>query len=155
MTSGHRLLDTVGINQKGDYQPIGGVTTKIEGFFRACQRRGLTGEQGVIIPARNIMNLVLNDEVIDAVREGIFHVWPIRQVEEGWEILAGLPAGARGADGKFPADSVYGKAAAQLMEWAEGWRNFGKPVRQGRRPEEETATEDAPVEEPEQGEAED
>jgi Lon-like ATP-dependent protease len=145
---------TGAVNQKGDIQPIGGVTTKIEGFFRACKRRGLTGEQGVIIPARNISNLVLNDEVIDAVREGVFHVWPIRQVEEGWEILAGLPAGARGADGKFPPDSVYGRAAARLLEWAEGSRNFGKPVRRGRQPEEEATSEDAPVEEPEQGEAE-
>ncbi len=128
---------TGALNQKGDVQPIGGVTTKIEGFFRACKRRGLTGEQGVIIPARNSSNLVLTDEVIEAVQAGGFHIWPIRQVEEGWAIFAGLPAGERGADGRFPADSVYGRAAARLWDWARGWREFGRPVRAGRQPESE------------------
>ncbi len=139
---------TGALNQKGDIQPIGGVSTKIEGFFRACQRRGLTGEQGVIIPARNRSNLVLNDEVVDAVRAGQFHVWPIRQVEQGWEILAGLPAGARGADGRFPEDSVYGRAAVRLWDWARGWREFGRPKRQGRQPEQEIAARPEPAEEP-------
>ncbi|UCF20812.1 MAG: AAA family ATPase [Gemmatimonadota bacterium] len=123
---------TGALNQRGDIQPIGGVTTKIEGFFRACKRRGLTGEQGVIIPARNMHNLVLNDEVVEAVREGQFSVWPIRQVEEGWEILAGIPAGERDENNRFPEGSVYGRAAARLAEWARGWRDFGRPVRQGR-----------------------
>jgi lon-related putative ATP-dependent protease len=130
---------TGALNQNGDIQPIGGVTTKIEGFYRACKRRVLTGDQGVIIPERNMKNLVLGDEVIDAVREGQFHIWPIRQVEEGWQILAGMQAGARDADGKFPADTVYGKASAKLWEWAHGWRNFGKPVREGRSAEGEVA----------------
>ena len=128
---------TGAVNQNGDIQPIGGVTTKIEGFYRACKRRGLTGEQGVIIPARNLSNLVLNDEVIEAARDGQFHIWPILLVEEGWEILAGLPAGERDEEGRFPEGSVYGMAAARLAEWAQGWRDFGKPVRQGRRPAEE------------------
>jgi predicted ATP-dependent protease len=124
---------TGALNQKGDIQPIGGVTTKIEGFFRACKRRELTGSQGVIIPARNISNLVLNDEVVQAVKAGQFHVWPIRQVEEGWLILTGLPAGQRNADGLFPKNSVYGRAAGRLWNWANGWRDFGHPVRtQGR-----------------------
>ncbi len=136
---------TGALNQKGDIQPIGGVTTKIEGFYRACKRRGLSGEQGVIIPARNLANLVLNDEVVDAVREGHFHIWPIRQVEEGWEIFSGLAAGERDANGRFPEGSVYGKAAARLWDWASGWRDFGKPQREGRRPEQEIST---PEEEP-------
>lgn len=126
---------TGALNQKGDIQPIGAVTTKIEGFYRACRRRGLTGQQGVIIPARNVSNLVLGDEVIEAVRDGGFHIWPIRQVEEAWEILTGLPAGARGADGRFPEESVYGKAFARLHEWARGWREFRRPLRGGREPE--------------------
>lgn len=126
---------TGAVNQKGDIQPIGAVTTKIEGFFRACQRRGLTGDQGVIIPARNMANLVLNDEVVEAVRAGRFSVWPIRQVEQGWHILTGLPAGIRGPDGGFPDDTVYGRAAARLWAWARGWREFGRPVRAGRQPE--------------------
>lgn len=126
---------TGAVNQKGDIQPIGAVTTKIEGFFRACQRRGLTGEQGVIIPSRNLSNLVLRDEVVEAVREGQFHVWPIRQVEEGWPILAGRQAGDADDEGIYPDDTVYGRAAARLWDWAHGWREFGKPVREGRRPQ--------------------
>ncbi len=139
---------TGAVNQKGDIQPIGGVTTKIEGFYRACRRRGLTGEQGVIIPARNLSNLVLNDEVLEAVRAGQFHVWPIREVEQGWEILAGVPAGSRGADGRFPEDSVYGRAAARLWHWAQDWREFGGPRREGRRPQHVTAPPPEPAPEP-------
>ncbi len=146
---------TGALNQKGDIQPIGGVSTKIEGFFRACKRRGLTGKQGVIIPARNMPNLVLNDEVIGAVREGQFSIWPIRLFEEGWEILAGMPAGERDDEGGFPPDSVYGRAAARLSRWARGWRDFGKPVREGRRAEpEEAAVSEEPVETPDDDEEE-
>ncbi len=140
---------TGALNQKGDIQPIGGVTTKIEGFYRACQRRGLTGEQGVIIPARNMLNLVLNNEVIDAVAAGQFHIWPIRQVDEGWAILAGVPAGRRDEGGRFPEDSVYGRAAVRLRDWAVGWREFGRPVRKGRSAE-VVATEDE-TERPDEG----
>ncbi len=139
---------TGAVNQKGDIQPIGGVTTKIEGFYRACLRRGLTGEQGVIIPARNVSNLVLTDEVVDAVRAGRFHVWPIREVEQGWEILAGIPAGSRDADGRFPDDSVYGRASARLWRWAQDWRKFGRPKREGRRPQQEIASQPQPASEP-------
>jgi predicted ATP-dependent protease len=138
---------TGALNQKGDIQPIGGVTTKIEGFFRACVRRGLTGEQGVIIPARNMSNLVLNDEVIDAVRAGKFNIWPIRQVEEGWEVLAGMTAGERDAEGRFPDDTVRGRAAKQLWEWAHGWRDFGRVDREVRKAE---APDDEPEPKPEE-----
>ncbi len=128
---------TGAVNQKGDVQPIGAVTTKIEGFFRACLRKGLTGDQGVIIPARNLSNLVLADEVVEAVRQGQFRVWPIRQVEEGWPILTGLPAGQLDQEGGYPKDSVYGRAAGRLWDWAYGWRQFGNPVRRGRQPRQE------------------
>jgi predicted ATP-dependent protease len=138
---------TGALNQKGDIQPIGGATTKIEGFFRACRRRGLTGDQGVILPARNLPNLVLSDEVIEAARAGQFHIWPIRKVEEGWPILAGLPAGERDSESRFPEDSVYGRTATRLSEWARGWREFGRPVRQGRQPGQERAVK---AEKPEQ-----
>ena len=134
---------TGAVNQKGDVQPIGGVTTKIEGYFRACQRRGLSGEQGVVIPARNVANLVLNDEVIDAVRQREFHIWPITQIEEGWEILTGVPAGERDENARFPENSVYGRAAEKLWEWAHGWRDFGRPVRAGRDAEAESTVEGA------------
>ncbi len=135
---------TGALNQKGDIQPIGGVTTKIEGFYRACVRRGLTGEQGVIIPARNLSNLVLADELVEAVGAGQFHVWPIREVEQGWEILAGIPAGTRGVGGRFPEDSVYGRAAVRLWRWAQNWREFGRPKREGRQPGQEIVSRSDP-----------
>lgn len=140
---------TGALNQKGDIQPIGGVTTKIEGFYRACERRGLTGEQGVIIPARNMLNLVLNDEVVGAVREGRFNVWPIRQVDEGWEVLAGIPAGRRDDAGRFPEESVYGRAAERLRVWAVGWREFGRPMRKS--PSAEALATAAETEQPGEG----
>jgi Lon-like ATP-dependent protease len=100
-------------------------------------------------------NLVLNDEVIGAVREGQFSIWPIRLFEEGWEILAGMPAGERDDEGGFPSDSVYGRAAARLSRWARGWRDFGKPVREGRRAEpEETAVSEEAVDTPDDEEEE-
>lgn len=116
---------TGAVNQKGDVQPIGAVSTKIEGFFRACKRRGLTGNQGVIIPARNLANLVLDGEIVEAVRQERFRVWPIRQVDQGWPILTGMRAGVRGSDGRFPEDSVYGRAAARLLNWARAARSYG------------------------------
>lgn len=123
---------TGAMNQKGEIQPIGAVSTKIEGFYRACERRGLNGDQGVMIPQRNLKNLVLADDVVGAVRDGMFHVWAIRQVEDGWPILTGRPAGRATADGEYPEDSIYGLASRRLREWAEGWRNFGRPQREGR-----------------------
>ncbi len=126
---------TGAVNQKGDIQPIGAVSTKIEGFYRACKRRGLTGNQGVVIPGRNLANLVLNEETVAAVEQGRFGIWPIRQVEQGWPILTGMAAGVRGKDGRFPEDSVYGRASSRLFEWARAWREFGQPVRRGRHPE--------------------
>jgi hypothetical protein len=100
-------------------------------------------------------NLVLNDEVIGAVRDGQFHIWPIRLFEEGWEIFAGMPAGERDVDNGFPADSVYGRAAERLSNWARGWRDFGKPVRKGRRAEpDEAPPSEEPLETPDDDEEE-
>ena len=84
---------TGSVNQRGMIQPIGGVNEKVEGFFKICKSRGLTGEQGAIIPIQNIKNLMLDDEVIEAVREGKFRIWAVSTIDEGLEILTGVPAG--------------------------------------------------------------
>jgi lon-related putative ATP-dependent protease len=97
---------TGSVNQKGEIQPVGGITWKIEGFFKACKLQGLTGDQGVIIPHQNIINLMLDEEVVEAVREGKFHIYAVKTVEEGMEILTGMPAGERGEDGKYPAGTI-------------------------------------------------
>jgi Lon-like ATP-dependent protease len=105
---------TGSVNQKGDIQPIGGVNEKIEGFFEVCERRGLTGSQGVIIPKQNVDDLMLRTPVVNAVREGRFRVWAIDTISEGVELLMGTAAGARGSDGRFPEDTVFGKVERRL-----------------------------------------
>lgn len=100
------LAVTGSINQYGQVQSIGGVNEKIEGFFRLCQTRGLTGEQGVIIPASNQLNLVLNEEVIAAVEAGTFHIYAVKQVDEALELLMGMPAGERNSKGVFAKRTV-------------------------------------------------
>jgi predicted ATP-dependent protease len=100
------LAVTGSLNQKGDVQPIGGVNEKIEGFFDVCKSRGLNNKQGVIIPAQNIKELMLKDEVVDAVRKKEFHIYAISRVEEGIEILTGVKAGKKLAKGYEP-DTVF------------------------------------------------
>jgi predicted ATP-dependent protease len=107
---------TGSINQYGDIQPIGGVTYKIEGFFDICKKRGLTGSQGVVIPLRNARDLVLNDEVIQAVREGMFHIHAISHVNEGIRLLTGVEAG-EAANGRYPHDSVHGRVYKKLRSY--------------------------------------
>ncbi len=110
---------TGSIDQQGNVQPVGGINEKIEGFFFTCKRKGLTGDQGVILPAQNVVNLMLRAEVRQAVAEGRFHLYPVRTVDEGIEILTGLPAGELQADGTYPPDSVHGRVMARLAEIAE------------------------------------
>ncbi|MEW5899220.1 MAG: Lon protease family protein, partial [Bacillota bacterium] len=116
---------TGSVNQNGEIQPIGGVTEKIEGFFAVCKIKGLTGEQGVIIPHQNVDNLMLKHEIIEAVQEGKFHIYAVRTVEEGISILTGAPAGIRGADGKYPENTVFYLVDKKLREYAEGLAGFG------------------------------
>lgn len=113
------LAVTGSVNQKGEIQAIGGVTQKIEGFFNLCKKRGLTGNQGVIIPLSNVKELVLNDEVIDAVKNGVFHIYPITHIDEGIELLMDYTAGEKDEHGEFPEDSVHGKVYAKLKAFAE------------------------------------
>jgi predicted ATP-dependent protease len=117
---------TGSINQKGQVQAIGGVNEKIEGFFGICQARGLNSDQGVIIPASNTKNLMLKEEVVQAVREGHFHIWPVESVDQGIEILTGVPAGQRQAEGAFEPGSVYARVDARLRGYAERLAQYGR-----------------------------
>ncbi|MGE4299517.1 MAG: Lon protease family protein [Desulfovibrionaceae bacterium] len=116
---------TGSVNQRGDVQPIGGVNEKIEGFYLTCAKLGLTGGQGVMIPQANVKDLMLKPEVVDAVREGRFHIWAVERVEQGIEILTGMPAGERGKNGAYPKDSLFGLVDAKLTAFAVGLKNFG------------------------------
>jgi predicted ATP-dependent protease len=95
-------------------QPIGGVNEKIEGFFEVCKARGLTGDQGVIIPKQNTAQLMLREEVREAVEAGEFHIWSVSQVEEAIQLMLGIPAGKLSTTGKWPKNTLYGKIAARL-----------------------------------------
>jgi len=110
------LAVTGSVNQKGEIQPVGGITHKVEGFFAACKVAGLNGEQGVIIPHQNLVNLMLNEEVLTAVQERMFHIYSVKTVEEGIEILTGMPAGERGEDGQFPETTFNGMVEKRLKE---------------------------------------
>ncbi len=111
------LAVTGSVNQYGQIQAIGGVTYKIEGFFDLCKKRGLTGTQGVIIPESNINDLVLKKEVVEAVKDGFFHIYPINHIDEGIELLTGVPAGKTGKNGKYPPSSVNGLVMKRLREY--------------------------------------
>ena len=113
------LAVTGSVNQKGLIQPIGGVNEKIEGFYQVCKERGLNGEHGVIIPIQNVRNLHLSDEVISSVKEGKFHIYAISSLDEGIEILTGVPAGKKNKDGKYPAGTIKYLAYEKLKQYAE------------------------------------
>jgi predicted ATP-dependent protease len=109
---------TGSVNQYGELQAIGGVNEKIEGFYRACKLAELTGRQGVIIPEANVRNLMLAPEVVNSVRAGRFHVWSAGDVDAGIELLTDIPAGRRGADGKFPGETVHARIEQRIEQWA-------------------------------------
>ena len=133
------LAVTGSINQRGEVQPIGGGDEKIEGFFEVCRHKGaLTGEQGVLIPEPNVKNLMLRDEVIEAVRQGKFRVYPVRNVDEGIALLTGVPAGERGPEtGEFPPGSVHGLAEARLIQMYEDLRRLRRGKDEDEEEEEE------------------
>lgn len=110
---------TGSVNQKGEIQPIGGVNEKIEGFFEVCKKNGFTRQQGVIIPHQNVMNLMLKTEVVTAVKKGDFHLYAVRTIEEGIEILTGIPAGKKLASGLYEPNTVYRKVADQLEKYIQ------------------------------------
>ncbi len=110
---------TGSVNQLGQVQPIGGINAKIEGFFDLCKKRGLTGDQGVLIPAANLRDLMLKDEVVQAVEEGKFHLWAVETVDQGIEVLTGVPAGEPQQDGTYPEGTVNRAVIDRLIELDE------------------------------------
>ena len=110
---------TGSVDQKGNIQPIGGINEKIEGFYQVCKQRGLTGEHGVVMPIQNVKNLNLSDEIIDSVKEGKFHIYAISTIDEGIEILTGVPAGKKNKEGKFPAGTIKYLAYEKLKRYSK------------------------------------
>lgn len=117
---------TGAVSQKGEILPIGGVTRKVEGFYETCKGLGLTGKQGVIIPESNVRDLMLKKEVVQAVKDGRFHVYPVSTVEEAIEILTGMPAGKQKEDRTYEENTIFFRADEKLKEMAEKVKAFGK-----------------------------
>lgn len=117
---------TGSVNQKGEIQPIGGVNEKIEGFYDCCKSIGLTGKQGVLIPATNVADLMLRKDVVQAVGEGKFHIYAIKTIDEGIEILTGKEAGKHLKDGTYTKRSIHYLVDNKLKELAEGLYKFGE-----------------------------
>jgi lon-related putative ATP-dependent protease len=132
---------TGSVNQLGGVQAVGGLNEKIEGFFDLCRERGLTGEQAVIVPASNLASLMLRDDLVDACAAGRFHIYAVDTADEAIELLTGMVVGDEDAEGEFPEDSVNGRIAQQLLQFAVIAETFGKLVRT----EDETQDDDATV----------
>jgi ATP-dependent Lon protease len=117
---------TGSINQKGEVQAIGGVNYKIEGFYDCCRHKGITGDQGVMIPESNVKDLMLRKDVLEAVKKGKFHVYSVKTIDEGIEILTGMPAGKIKADGTYPKGTINDLVNEKLKSLAEGLKEFGE-----------------------------
>ncbi|MFH1665388.1 MAG: ATP-binding protein [Candidatus Omnitrophota bacterium] len=117
---------TGSMNQHGMIQPVGGINEKIEGFYHVCKTKGLTGEQGVIIPGRNIRHLMLKEEVIDAVAKGRFHIWAVSTVDEGIELLTGIKAGEKDKKGKHPKGTINYLVDKKLREYSKKLSKSGE-----------------------------
>jgi lon-related putative ATP-dependent protease len=115
---------TGSVNQKGEIQPIGGVNLKIEGFYDVCKARGLTGTQGVIIPLQNVEDLMLREEVYDAVQKKKFQIYAIKTIDEGIELLTGVKAGKQRTDRSFEEGTIYALADQKLRRYADDWKIF-------------------------------
>ena len=113
---------TGSVNQKGEIQPIGGVNEKIEGFYQICKMKGFNGEQGVIIPIQNVRNLHLSDEIIESVKKDKFHIYAVKTIDEGIEILTGVPAGKKNKNGEFPSGTINNLVAEKLKKFSENAR---------------------------------
>ena len=118
------LAVTGSVNQLGQVQAIGGANEKIEGFFDLCAARGLTGDQGVLLPASNVEHLMLRDDVVEAVAAGRFHIYPVESIDQGIELLTGVEAGERDGDGEYPEGSVNRRVEDRLRRLAEAARRF-------------------------------
>ena len=122
---------TGSVNQNGEVQPIGGINQKIEGFFEVCRAKGLTGDQGVMMPIKNLKHLMLRDEVVDAVKNGKFHIWAVSTIDEGIEVMTGLAAGQRKAEGGYPEGTINYKVDRNLREMAGRLKLFAGVGRDG------------------------
>ena len=118
---------TGSVNQKGEIQPIGGVNEKIEGFFQTCKARGFNGNEGVIIPWQNVVNLMLKDEVVEAVKEDKFHIYPVKSIDEGIEILTDMTAGTKDENGNYPENTMYYKVQKKIEKFARIAEEFDEP----------------------------
>lgn len=136
------LAVTGSVNQHGAVQAIGGVNEKIEGFFDVCKARELTGEQGVLIPASNVQHLMLRGDVVEAVEKGQFHIYPVETVDQGVELLTGVPAGERDEEGNFPEGSINERVEQRLIELAEKQRAFTEGFKEEREKESEEDSSD-------------
>ena len=113
------------MNQKGEIQPIGGVNYKIEGFYDVCKAKGITGKQGVIIPELNVPDLMLRKDVIQAVADGKFHIYPVKTIDQGISILTGVPAGAKNGATEYPKGTVNFLVNEKLKSIASSLKKFG------------------------------
>ena len=120
------LAVTGSVNQHGQVQAIGGVNQKIEGFYDICKERGLTGDQGVLIPKSNVKHLMLRQDVIDSVKAGEFHIYPVETIDEGIEILTGIPAGVKQKDGTYPGGTINAMVKSRLESMAKTLTEFAK-----------------------------
>jgi predicted ATP-dependent protease len=130
---------TGSVDQRGAIQSVGAVTRKVEGHYAVCAAQGLTGEQGVIIPSANTRHLMLRRDVMDAVRRGAFHVWPVSSIDEGLRILTGVEAGLRRPDGSYEEGSVHALVQARLAGYSRRLAeltgragSLGEPAAHGR-----------------------
>lgn len=115
---------TGSVNQYGEVQAIGGVNEKIEGFFDLCRERGLDGRHGVLIPASNVGNLMLRSDVVEAVEAGKFSIWPVSNVDEGIELLTGVPAGTLATDGSWPPGTINAMVVDRLEAMTKKQKEF-------------------------------
>lgn len=137
---------TGSVDQYGRVQAVGGVTEKVEGFFDTCVQQGLTGEQGVLIPASNVKNLMLRDDVVSAIEDGQFHVWAVSSIDEGITLLTGREAGDQNEQGEYPESTVHRLVQERLQEYARRQREFGRQQSQNGRDQEASPDPD-PVDE--------
>jgi predicted ATP-dependent protease len=132
------LAVTGSVNQKGEVQAIGGVNEKIEGFYKTCKAKGLKGDEGVMIPRSNVQHLMLNEEVVEAVRQGRFHIYPVSTIDEGIEILTGVNAGQLKKDGSYDPSTVNYRVNKRLAEMTQRMATL---IRSSRLEEETPASE--------------
>ena len=136
---------TGSVNQTGEVQSIGGATHKIEGFFDVCKAKGLTGEQGVVIPRDNVRNLMLRSEVVEAVQDGVFHIYAVSKIDEGIEVLTGTEAGEKGKNGKYPEGTIHFLVERRLEEMSRSARSASRPASEsGSQPGDDANAEDRP-----------